>query len=204
VDIQAENHGAPVSLLREPVERRRKGRLGSKMRLRTRVVDEDQPPRGSRAIALPRGDGSAPPPSPVSAGPSRADRCDCRSPRRGRDPRSRDPPRGFRSSSCAARRQRESPPGAPGSRPPAASRGGRCGRSPQRHLPAIPGPAPRAPPWRRGRAGSAAESRSPRPRRVAAANASVLAAAPGPAASSPPRMNQAAACCDSAATASEP
>ena len=52
VDIQAENYGPPVAFLREPVERRRKGRLGSKMRLRTRVVDEDQPPprvEGDRA-----------------------------------------------------------------------------------------------------------------------------------------------------------
>src|SRR5207245_3143917 len=42
--IDAEDQGAPVSFVDEPAERRRQGRLRAKMRLGSRVVDEDEVP----------------------------------------------------------------------------------------------------------------------------------------------------------------
>ena len=106
------------------LERRRRRRLGSQMHLGARVVEEDQPPaaiEGDRCC--PRGDGSVrrrPALQPLIR--RRADRCDCRSPRRGRDPRSAGPRRGCRTRSCAARRRRGSRRGAPARRPPAGAR----------------------------------------------------------------------------------
>src|SRR5436190_926193 len=42
--IDAEDQGAPISFVDEPAERRRQGRLRAKVRLRARVIDEDELP----------------------------------------------------------------------------------------------------------------------------------------------------------------